>query len=80
MARVEQPAVSGEVQAGFHTQFLAMQAATVAAMNAPDLHLIYRINTAGTAWLLLAFPGGTEADARTSVGSDVLISGKISTY
>ena len=64
VARVEQPAVSGEVQAGFHTQFLAMQAATVAAMNAPDLPLIYRINTAGTAWLLLAFPGGTEADAR----------------
>jgi hypothetical protein len=26
--------------------------------------VVYTVNTAGTAWLLLAFPGGTEADAR----------------
>ena len=64
VALVEQPAVSHDVQKGFEQQFLAMQAATVAAIQAASLPLICTINTAGTAWLLLAFPGGTEADAR----------------
>jgi hypothetical protein len=64
VALVEQPAVSREIQAGFTKQFLAMHDATVAAIQAAKLPVVYTVNTAGTAWLLLAFPGGTEADAR----------------
>ncbi len=41
-----------------------MHDATVAAMQAAKLPVVYTVNTAGTAWLLLAFLGGTEADAR----------------
>ncbi len=66
MALVEQPTVSREIhwQAGFTKQVLAMHDAAVAAIQAAELHVVYTVNTAGTAWLLLAFPGGTEADAQ----------------
>jgi hypothetical protein len=36
----------------------------MAAIRAAELPVVYTVNMAGTAWLLLAFPGGTDADAR----------------
>ena len=73
---VEQPTVSS-LKDAFMTRFIAMQRATLAAILACNAvaPMIYTVNPTGHAWLLLAFPGGTEADARSMFSADATVTG-----